>query len=464
MTTATLGIGKIDPTKETKHFKLTPAQTRFVYSDARHPAYVGGWGTGKTLAGIARALRLSSIPKNLGMICRKEYTDLKDSTAKDFQDYTGMKIDGSRNIRLPNGSEIMFRHLEELNNLQNINLGWFWIEQAEELDSDEQFFKLFGRLRRTTRPHSGFITANTNGHNWIYRLWKTGALADQVARLRAENPDAFHGVVDPMILLIESKTMDNKENLPPEFLAGLELLKASKPKLYNRFVENSWEESDTIDIIIQPSWVMAASRRSLGIRPPIKRVVSIDVARYGDDKTVFYAIENNKVLAHEEHEQKSTMETVGLAQIFAKKHNVKSYAVDEIGVGSGVVDRLMELGLDVVPVNSAKESRFPEKYYNLRAEIYGEAADLFQAGKVEIEPDDEQLIEQLSWAKYKSIKSNGVYQVEAKEDIKKRFGRSPDNADCFLNGLWALDRVQTVVKRDAYAIKTPGVTFNPDVV
>ena len=62
---------------------------------------------------------------------------------------------------------------------------------------------------------------------------------------------------------------------------------------------------------------------------------------------------------------------------------------------------------------------------------------MFEAGMVAIPPDDNQLIEELSWAKYKTIKSNGGYQVEAKEDIKKRYGRSPDHADALLMGLWA---------------------------
>ena len=63
-------------------------------------------------------------------------------------------------------------------------------------------------------------------------------------------------------------------------------------------------------------------------------------------------------------------------------------------------------------------------------------------------PNDSDLIEQLSWAKYKAINSNGLLQIEAKDDIKKRFGRSPDNADAFLNGLWALAYTQVVLQKD----------------
>ncbi len=413
-------------------FNLIDPQAGFVRTEARYPAYVGAWGTGKSLAGIGKAMAFSEeFPDNLGIIFRKEFVDLRDSTIKDFEKYTGMKVDSSREVELPNGSQIMFRHIEELNNIQNVNLGWFWIEQAEELDTDEQFFTLFGRLRRKDVRHCGFITANTNGHNWIYKLWK------------------LRGGLDGGELY-EAKTEANAHNLPAEFLKSLETLKVKKPKLYNRFVLNSWDESDTIDIIIDPHWIYQAQKRELAIDPPIRKIVSIDVARYGDDKTLFYAIENNKVLGHEEHEKRSTMECVGLAQIFAKKHGIDAFAVDEIGVGAGVADRLRELDKEVVFVNSSKKSHF-EEYYNLRAEIYSTGADLFEAGKVQIEADDDDLAEQLAWAKYKTIKSNGVYQVEAKEDIKERYGRSPDNADCFLNGLWALKRINAISKKDAYS-------------
>jgi hypothetical protein len=326
-------------------------------------------------------------------------------------------------VDLPNGSIIMFRHLEEMNNIQNINLGWFWIEQAEEIETDEPFFKLFGRLRRKNIPQSGFITANTNGHNWIYKLWKLRNLEGGI--------------------LYEATTKDNAHNLDPKFLESLETLKSKKPKLYNRFVLNSWDEGDTIDIIIQPAWVEEATKRELSRVSPVRSLISIDVARYGDDKTIFYAIANNEVIGREEHEKKSTMEVVGLASRFAKKHNTANFAVDEIGVGAGVADRLQELGGKVIFVNSSAKSIDPDNYYNLRAEIYSKGADAFEAGRVKIQADDQDLIEQLSWAKYKTIKSNGVYQVEAKEDIKKRYGRSPDNADCLLNGLWALNKVST---------------------
>ena len=417
-------------TENSVHLKLNLYQSRFYESICRYPALVSGWGTGKTMTLIFKILKhCQQYPNNLSVIFRKEFTDLRDSTIKDFENYTGNKVSSSRDFTLPNGSAIMFRHTEELNNLQNINLGSFGIEQGDELDSDEQFFMLTGRLRRAGMPHFGAVIANTKGHNWIYKNWKCKMLKDSE--------------------LYEAVTFDNQDNLPRDYVSSLEILKTSKPKMYNRFVMNSWEDSDTTDIVIHPDWVQKAVDRIIFTEPPIRMVVSIAVARFGDDKTMFYAFENYKVIGKEEHEKKDTMETTGLAQLFAKKHkDIQWFAVDEIGVGAGVADRLKELGKNVIMVNSAKRSNEPEKYYNLRSEIYAKGAEALEFGKVQIMPNDSDLIEQLSWAKYKAINSNGLLQIEAKDDIKKRFGRSPDNADAFLNGLWALAYTQVVLQKD----------------
>lgn len=424
-------------------FNLMIPQARFIRSTKRYPAYVAAWGTGKTTAGIGRLMRLCEFPNNLILVGRKEFTDLKDSTIKDFEDYTGLKVNSQREVVMSNGTVIMFRHLEELHNIQNINLGAFWIEQAEELETDGIFFKLHGRLRRNVPERSGFITANTNGHNWIYKLWKAQSGSDL-------DYDLY-----------EATSFDAEGHLPVDTLDSWRKLETKAPKVYARFVMNSWDEADTNDIIINPDWVREASKRDLNVIFPLRKIASIDVSRYGDDKTVIYGIENNVQIGKDEWEKKSTMETVGRAVIFAKKHGINAFAVDEIGVGSGVADRLAELGHQVIFVN-ASEKAAGSGYYNRRAEIYQKGADLLQEGMVQIDPTDHDLIEQLSWAKYKAIKSNGVYQVEAKDDIKQRYKRSPDNADAFLNGLWALPQVRLAEKRDKYSRNRE--TFQPAVI
>lgn len=165
-------------------------------------------------------------PNNLALICRKEFTDLKDSTIKDFELYTGLKVGSNKDVKLSNGSVIMFRHGEELNTLQNINLGVCLIEQAEEFDDDSQWFMLFGRMRRKNCGNpSLFLIANANGDNWINRLWP-------------ESGDSTYFPA-PGYELYEATTYDNADVLPEAFISSLDTLRIQKPAIYEQFVMNS---------------------------------------------------------------------------------------------------------------------------------------------------------------------------------------------------------------------------------
>lgn len=427
---------------------LNPYQDRFIFTKARFPALVAAIGTGKTMALILRAMReMEDFSNNLGVIVRKEFTDLRDSTIRDFEDYTGLKVGSNKNVILPNKSILMFRHGAEINVLKNLNLGFAGIEQAEEFETDNEHTFLRDRMRRKNSRRCLGIIANTNGHNWIHKKWKVNAQRD------------------PEFDLSEATTYDNARNLPADYIADLEKMKVTHPEHYRRLVMNSWDDVDTVDVIIKPEFVRQAVNANLKVGRYKRRVVVCDPARYGDDETVIYALDTGKVIETEIYRQKSTMETAGYIIKVAEKQGIQEQAVDTCGLGAGIADRLLELNRQVIQINSAEKSNFENKYRNLRAEMWTRAAELFEAGDVSI-PEDEELIEQLSAVRYKTIESNGRLQVEGKEDVKKRLGRSPDRADCLVMGLWAQDRVKVGFKSD-YGMgegKSKKYNFNPMTV
>jgi phage terminase large subunit len=289
---------KIDNMEQNeKRINLLPYQTRFFDDWETFVAMVAGWASGKTMCGILKGLRLSmDYGGNLGLICRKEFTDLRDSTMKDFEDITGLSINRDRKeVVLGNGSVIMFRHAEELSKLQNINLGWYLIEQGEELDTQDQFMMLFGRMRRILTPSvevqellRNTISPVTNlpALDGIYSDWKMlmeDAFNDKCERVL--NPDvpvkryytkldiAEKALVEQLhIPLRQGMTIANQEGhnwiwnlwkkqkkkdyslheatsfentkIPASFLEKIEKLKKDDPKKYNRYVLNSWEDYD----------------------------------------------------------------------------------------------------------------------------------------------------------------------------------------------------------------------------
>ncbi len=416
----------------------------FFTSRARFPAMVAAWGTGKTMCGILKAMDHSvRYPGNLGLIVRKVGKDLNDSTIKDFTKYTGIKVPSNRDVKLPNGSEIMFRHMDELAGvIQNVNLGWFFVEQAEEFDTSEEFDKLDGRLRRADAFAQGFIIANANGHNWIWRRFinKSSAeyLCDKEFLDKHGNKvsSGIEGVeYSGYASIVEAISSDNP-NLPAHALASWDMKKEINPGQYRRFVLNSHEDTDTADVVIPYEDLIKSVDADLFCLHDKRRVICCDPAEFGNDKTVIMALEEGRVIDIEALRKKEPMETAGRIVRMRRKYNAGLIVIDSIGIGSGIRSRLGELGENVMGVNVGCKSDDPDNYRNLKAEIWMNAQEMFRENLVSL-PDSDELIEDLASVKY-NVTSRGQVGIEKKEETIKRLGRSPDMGDAFVLGLYGL--------------------------
>ncbi len=443
--------------------ELEPFQYNFVTSKARFPAMVAAWGTGKTMCAIMKAMQLSiQYPGNLGLVVRKNFTDLKDSTMKDFRRYTGIKVPSSKDVRLANGSEIMFRHMDELSGvIQNVNLGWFFIEQMEEFDTPDEFDKLDGRLRRENCFRQGFGIANANGHNWIWRRWINKGGNEYMCDL--ELPSEFDGMgYTGYADVVQANTFDNKQNLPPDFLGSLKVKKDVNPGQYRRYVMNSHEDTDTADVCIPYEHLIRAVNAEIFCLHEKRRLITCDPAEFGNDKTIIMAMEEGKVIEVEGLRKKEPMDTAGRIIRMRRKYNATLVAIDSIGIGAGIRSRLGELGENVVGVNSGMKSSDPDNFRNIKAEMWMNAQEQFRENKISL-PDNDELIEDLAAHKYLTT-SRGQISIEKKDDTKKRLGRSPDMGDAFVLGLFALKGMghEPVIEYDeeeselagSYSVKT----------
>jgi hypothetical protein len=170
--------------------------------------------------------------------------------------------------------------------------------------------------------------------------------------------------------------------------------------------------------------------------------LACDVARKGDDRTIIGMKfikdeeddENREVIftVVEDCVKLKTTETTGLLKEWCDRIKDRDIPikVDDIGVGGGVVDQLEDDGYNVIPVNVAESPTEVEGdiiFYNLRAQYYWRLREDFIDGKVAI--SDEELASELSKITWKTSRTRKI-QIEAKEDIKARIGKSPDKADC----------------------------------
>ncbi len=184
------------------------------------------------------------------------------------------------------------------------------------------------------------------------------------------------------------------------------------------------------DPYINPELVMT-SRSAVVDDVYGERVLGVDPARFGDDRTSICFRQGRKVHWIRSYSKKSTMEVAGLVRMAIKDVAAAQCAIDVGGLGAGVYDRLVELvdsrECDVVQVNSSESPIDANKYTNKRAEMWGEVKAWMEAQPAQI-PDSDELMADLTQIRY-SYDSNNALKMERKEDMKKRGFRSPDLAD-----------------------------------
>ena len=183
------------------------------------------------------------------------------------------------------------------------------------------------------------------------------------------------------------------------------------------------------DTLIPLLWIELAMERWEESQEGSPVQLGVDVAAYGSDKTVIAVRKGQKLMELNVYSQKNTRETTGLVLQQARENNTRKIAVDEIGIGRGVVDSLEEEGYSDVGVNVAERSSDSERWHNLRAELWWNFREMLDPDKDPIAlPLDDELLSELASVKYK-VDARGAIQIESKEDMKKRLGHSPDRAD-----------------------------------
>ena len=307
-----------------------------------------------------------------------------------------------------------------------MELGFFAIDQAEEI-SYEDFAALSGTLRyqwNGKKPrYRGMLSCNPR-NGWL--------------------KDKFLLNPEPDYKFIQMLPIDNPY-LPPDYIPHLTEVLKHRPKLLKAYVYGSWDDLDDADIIIPYQEVVKCVNKEVSNLGKPKIIISCDVARMGEDESVIYVTKNLKVIDELMLETSDTMTLVGHLALIHKKYNSDGIVVDATGVGGGVYDRLMELGLPVIAFNSSERASEPDKFKNMKAEAWFMAADKFHRGEVSI-PDDDVLKGQLSGVKYRPYEDK--IEIETKKETKKRLGKSPDRADSLVMNIWAYNIVHSFKPED----------------
>ena len=169
------------------------------------------------------------------------------------------------------------------------------------------------------------------------------------------------------------------------------------------------------------------------MRPKIKEttsplVIGLDVARFGDDATVFCFRRGRKCLKFDVYRNLDNVEVANVATNMIETYHPTKVFVDVGGVGGGVYDILKDRGFKEVVrgVNFGEKAINDERYANKRAEMWDKIREWLD-DDVEL-PKDEDLFDELTGVN-KKYDFRGRLVLEEKEEIKKRLGRSTDKSD-----------------------------------
>lgn len=181
------------------------------------------------------------------------------------------------------------------------------------------------------------------------------------------------------------------------------------------------------DTLIPAELVDSAAGRDVQIDPNQDLFYGLDVARFGDDRTVLVKRRGNVVEQPVAWNGADLMETVGRVVAEARIDKPAIIMVDSIGLGAGVADRLRELGFNVRDVNVSETAAMNPNAAKLRDELWLSVRDWLAQRACHL-PKHDELRQELVAPTYTFL-SNGKLKVESKGELKKRGMRSPDIAD-----------------------------------
>lgn len=159
------------------------------------------------------------------------------------------------------------------------------------------------------------------------------------------------------------------------------------------------------------------------------KVMGVDVARYGDDASVISRVHGRKLYPQKMIRKFDTMEVADWVATEIKAYKPDIVYVDGIGIGAGVVDRLLQLGHPVSEViGGAKPStEFDGKLLNKRAECWWVMREWLKTA--DIPEDDHELVDQLTQVEYGHDRTRQLLKMQSKEEMKALGYESPDKAD-----------------------------------
>ncbi len=398
---------------------------------AKYLLFGGAMGGGKSWFLCAEAIKQAmKYNGNRLVIVRKELSVLRRTTLISFISICPKEIiknfnQTSLEVTFINGSVLTFMDANIskdplLQKIKGLEIGWFGIDEANEVSVDV-YNLLKTRLRwvlpnKQKPQYEGRLTSNPE------TCWLIPAF------IQSNNEDEIY---------IQSLTTDNYDE-KSEYVQNLREAFKDSPSTLRKYLYADWSLVDSINQLIPSEVIQIASRR---VENQFGISMGVDVARYGDDRTVFLILKEGNIELIESYAQTSVTEVISRTIQLIHQYQIEPtyVGIDSIGVGAGVVDGLKQQGYEVIELQGGAKPEELEiieafKPYNFRSQMYYELRKDILEGRIG-NIIHEGLKQELQAIKYE-IYSDKTVKVVQKEAIKKLLGRSPDFADSLVYANW----------------------------
>lgn len=439
-------------------FKLTPRQAQawklLTGPESCAVLYGGAKGGGKSwffvvwLIGWLEqliklyALKPSKNPPILGFIGRKQSTDFCHTTLETFRRIIPAEVyrikEQSKEIVYRETARVWYGGLDDretINKFNSAELAFIGLDQAEETErSDVEVMQAALRFKigEVVPPYKELYTANP-AECWLKEDFIDNKKDTPLRKLH----------------YIPALPSDNP-HLPGGYCERLSHIFRHNTALLSAYLRGDWSALQAANVLITSQMLEALKDITRHI-VEIKTGVVCDPSM-GGDECVIYVMRNNKIVEEKIIiGERDTMKVAGEMQVLANKWRTREYAVDCIGMGRGIADRLRELAPNgnIQYVNSSEKSFDEARFYNRRAEMWWYAMEQILEKNVAY-PEDEELRRQLVNVRFKVCNSDGQIQIEPKDQVKKRIGHSPDRGDCWIYGVWATQFMQVLRTKDVW--------------
>jgi hypothetical protein len=169
-------------------------------------------------------------------------------------------------------------------------------------------------------------------------------------------------------------------------------------------------------------------------------ILGVDLARFGPDYSTIYKNEGGKVRLVDfwggkaDETEIDGVETAMRVHTAAQRLGATEVRIDTEGLGGPISDQIRRLSdgsYQVIAMRGSMASPDHWRWVNARAYWYDTARQLMLDGKVDIDPTDTRLENELEQIQYHFKNRYSSLQIESKEEMDKRGVKSPDFSDAF---------------------------------